>query len=71
MSGEEVDAQYLMDKCPTLESAFNEVLRMISAGALLREVTSPTVIGGKVLQAGHRVIVSIPRTGYFNHLAVV
>ena len=58
ISTDGVDTQYLMDKCPWLEATFNELLRVVSEGTLAREIVSPTVIGGKTLAKGHKVIVS-------------
>jgi hypothetical protein len=46
-----------MEKCPRLEALFDEILRVNLASALARQIVAPTVIGGKVLHAGTRIIV--------------
>lgn len=48
-----------MEHCPRLEALFNEVLRVVLASALMREVIGPTIIGGKVLRPGMKLIVVI------------
>lgn len=48
---------YLTEKCPRLEAVFLEVLRLVMASSLMRHVTEPTMIGGKVLEDGNNVIV--------------
>jgi cytochrome P450 len=58
LSDGQIDYRYLTEKCPQLEAAINELLRVVSEGTLAREVISPTIIGGKMLQTGRKVIVS-------------
>ncbi|MCJ1267976.1 hypothetical protein MMC22_007862 [Lobaria immixta] len=48
--------RYLTESCPRLESIFYEVLRFYSDSTLLRQVLSPTIVGGKILRAGNRVM---------------
>lgn len=48
--------EYLTEKCPRLESIFYEVLRLYTGSTLMRQVLSPTIIGGKTLRAGNRVM---------------
>lgn len=57
VDGEIVDLKYLTEKCPRLESLFNEVLRLNSAGALAREVIAPTIFDGKLLKKGTKLMV--------------
>lgn len=58
IDGEAVDLKYLTEDCPRLEAFFNEVLRINSAGALAREVMTPTLFSGKVLAKGTKIMVS-------------
>jgi len=52
-----LDVRYLTEKCPRLEAIFLEVLRLKMSTSLMRYVTSPTLIGGKLLEMGHNVMV--------------
>ncbi|TGO32885.1 hypothetical protein BHYA_0281g00080 [Botrytis hyacinthi] len=55
--GETVDLKYLTEDCPRLEAFFHEVLRINSAGALAREVTTPTLFSGNVLAKGTKLMI--------------
>jgi hypothetical protein len=52
-----VDETHLLERCPRLESLFNEMLRLTVSSSLARVVTETTVVGGKMLKAGNRIIV--------------
>ena len=56
--GETVNLKYLTEDCPRLEAFFNEVLRVNSAGALAREVVTPTLFSGRLLAKGTKLMVS-------------
>ncbi|KAF7926274.1 uncharacterized protein EAE98_006569 [Botrytis deweyae] len=56
-NGESVDLKYLTEDCPRLEAFFNEVLRINSAGALAREVITPTLFSGKILAKGTKLMI--------------
>ncbi|KAF7879662.1 uncharacterized protein EAF02_007832 [Botrytis sinoallii] len=56
-NGETVDLKYLTEDCPRLEAFFNEVLRINSAGALAREVITPTFFSGKILAKGTKLMI--------------
>ena len=47
---------YLLDRCPRLEAIYHEILRLQMSNSLMRHVTEPTRIGGKVLQGGRNVL---------------
>ncbi|PQE12390.1 cytochrome P450 protein [Rutstroemia sp. NJR-2017a BVV2] len=47
IEGESVNLNHLTENCPRLESLFNEVLRVNSAGALAREVIAPTMFAAQ------------------------
>jgi hypothetical protein len=63
-----VNAKYLMEKCPLLESLMDEVLRVYIASAILREINAPIIVGGKILQKGKKLLVSIGQDTLFEHL---
>ncbi|KAF2968911.1 hypothetical protein GQX73_g4658 [Xylaria multiplex] len=54
----QIDESYLAEKCPLLESLISEVLRLIVATALVRDIVAPTHVGGKTLQPGNKVLIS-------------
>lgn len=47
---------YLLENCPRLEAIFLEVLRMVMSSSLMRFVTEPTPVGGKILRKGYNVM---------------
>ena len=51
------NVNYLIDHCPRLEAVFLEVLRLKMSSSLMRHITAPTIIGDKILQKGHNVMV--------------
>ena len=53
-----------MDHCPKLEALFFEVLRISTASASVRNVISPTKIGGKTLRPGHRLLIPYRQLHY-------
>ncbi|KAF2874575.1 cytochrome P450 [Massariosphaeria phaeospora] len=55
--GEKIDESYLYEKCPELKSLIVEVMRVTIASGLVRDVIAPTVVGGKTLMPGSRVLV--------------
>lgn len=54
-----VDESYLLERCPALDSLFQEVLRLTVATSLARVVMSPCVIGGKTLVPGRKIMLPI------------
>ncbi|KAK4206940.1 cytochrome P450 [Rhypophila decipiens] len=54
---EQLDIKYLCSNSPQLSALFYETLRLRNGAAALREVTKPTVIGGKMLQPGSSVMI--------------
>lgn len=52
-----LNIKHLMDSCPWTSAVFYEALRCYSASSSIRLVTVPTVIGGKLLPTGSRVMV--------------
>ncbi|KAF2837773.1 cytochrome P450 monooxygenase [Patellaria atrata CBS 101060] len=52
----EMSKSQLIDKCPLLNSAFNEMTRVVSTGSTILEVKQPAVIDNKVLAKGTKVL---------------
>ncbi|KAG7005468.1 hypothetical protein G7Y79_00019g046480 [Physcia stellaris] len=50
-------AQYLLEKCTRLNAAWDETIRMSAFSASVRHVTEDTVIGGKLLRKGNRLMI--------------
>lgn len=67
-AGGTVEIQYLLDSCPTINSVWFETLRLATAYSSVRYVTTDTVLGGKVLRRGSRVMTS-PRQFHFSNAA--
>ncbi|TWU71881.1 Cholesterol 7-alpha-monooxygenase [Metarhizium rileyi] len=65
------DLKHLHGHCHHLDAAWNETLRLTSVAASVRTVTADTVIGGRMLRAGHRLIIPYRQlhldTGVFGH----
>jgi cytochrome P450 len=59
VKGENVDETYLIEHCPKLESLINEVLRLMVTSSLARVVMEPTIVGGKLLQPGSKLMVCL------------
>ena len=51
------NVSYLTSQCPKLEAVFLEILRLKMSSSLMRYVTEPTMVGGKLLQKGNNVMV--------------
>ncbi|KAL8786221.1 MAG: hypothetical protein Q9213_002910 [Squamulea squamosa] len=48
---------YLKDSCPLLDGVWNETLRHSAFSASVRHITEDTVIGGKTLRKGNRLMI--------------
>ncbi|KAF7586369.1 hypothetical protein BBP40_009015, partial [Aspergillus hancockii] len=51
------DLEYLHENCPHLDAMWNETIRLSAYSASVRFVTSDTIIGGKVLRKGNRLMI--------------
>ncbi|KAL8836816.1 MAG: hypothetical protein Q9170_002777 [Blastenia crenularia] len=51
------DARYLLEDCIHLNAAWNETIRLSAFSASVRHVTEDTVISGKVLRKGSRLMI--------------
>lgn len=52
-----VDLEYLKNDCPQLNAIWMETLRMATSAASFRFLTEDTMVGGKMLRKGNRVLV--------------
>ncbi|KAK2606346.1 hypothetical protein QQS21_003277 [Conoideocrella luteorostrata] len=53
---EKLDVQHIYDRSPILRATWNEVLRTASYSSSVRLVVEDTVIGGKTLKKGNRIM---------------
>lgn len=51
------DLEYRLERCPRLDSIYNEVLRLTASSSSVRTVLSTTEIGGKQLRKGTKVLI--------------
>jgi cytochrome P450 len=52
-----IDLNHLYENCPLLTDVWHETLRMYSHATSARAIKKDTVIGGKVLRKGHRIMI--------------
>ncbi|GAB1311764.1 hypothetical protein MFIFM68171_01974 [Madurella fahalii] len=53
-----IDPKHMHDgRCPPLDTMWNETIRMSAYSASVRFITRDTVIGGKVLRKGNRLMI--------------
>jgi cytochrome P450 len=52
-----VDGDYLMNNCPRLKGIWQETVRLTAFSSSIRYITDDTVIGGKILRKGNRVVI--------------
>lgn len=52
-----LDEAYLAENCPRLDSLLSEILRLTVGTALVRDVISPTRLGGYLLKEGSKILV--------------
>jgi cytochrome P450 len=57
VQGNQVDETYLLEQCPKLDSLVDETLRITVTSSLARVIVEPTVLGGKMLQPGNKIMV--------------
>ncbi|KAF2652997.1 cytochrome P450, partial [Lophiostoma macrostomum CBS 122681] len=57
---DQVDEAYLLEQCPKLDSLVSETLRLTVTNSLGRVIMEPTVVGGKVLEPGNKIMVRLP-----------
>lgn len=51
------NAEYLSEKCTRMNAAWDETIRMSAFSASVRHVTEDTIIGGKLLRKGSRLMI--------------
>jgi hypothetical protein len=52
-----IDLEYLHRQCPQLDAMWNETIRMTAYSASVRFITEDTIIGGKILRKGNRLMI--------------
>lgn len=52
-----LSVDYLKDSCPLLDGVWNETLRHSAFSASVRHITEDTIIGGKTLRKGNRLMI--------------
>lgn len=52
-----VDPEYLYENCPQLADIWHETLRVYSHAVSARFIKADTIIGGKLLRKGHRIMI--------------
>lgn len=60
VQGKQVDETYLLEQCPKLDSLVSETLRLTVTSSLARVILEPTVVGGKILKPGNKIMVRLP-----------
>jgi len=56
VSREAVDIDHITQRCPMLRSIAEEILRLTAYSASTRYISSDTIIGGKTLRKGNRIM---------------
>lgn len=56
-AGNITNLAHLHQNCPELDAIWKETMRLTGAAASVRTVTADTVIGGRTLRAGNRLII--------------
>ena len=65
VQGGTVDLESRLERCPRLEALYNEVIRLTLSSSSVRNVLTPTTIGGKILRPGRKVSMPL-RQLHFN-----
>lgn len=59
-----IDEKYLLEQCPKLDSLSLEILRLTVTSPHARVVVEPTVLGGKLLKPGNKIMMGIQELHY-------
>ena len=57
VKGQSIDEKFLLEDCPKLDSLVSETLRMTVTSSLARVMLATTVVGGKTLHKGRKIMV--------------
>jgi cytochrome P450 len=57
VEGRTINETYLLEQCPKLDSLFNEILQLTVSSSLARVIIQPTVVVGKLLKPGNKLMV--------------
>ena len=61
---DQLDVDYLMNKCPLLEATYYECLRLCNTSLSARRVSASTTLNSKVLQSGSTVVIPFRELHY-------
>jgi len=60
-----IEEEKLIESCPKLQSVINEVLRLSITTGLVRDIVKPTLVQGKILRPGNKLMVSAIDVPYY------
>lgn len=60
----ELNVEYLVEKCPVLDSSFNEILRLATGASSARNVESKTAVGNHTLFPNAKIIIPYRQLHY-------
>lgn len=60
----QIDVKYLLEKCPLMDAVFNETLRLTTGATSARDVDTTTIVTGKTLVAGAKIIIPYRQLHY-------
>ncbi|KAH8699446.1 cytochrome P450, partial [Phaeosphaeriaceae sp. PMI808] len=63
-----LDATYIAEKCPLLDSCFREVLRLHITSNTVRFVEAPTRVQDKVLEPGNQIMIPLRQLGHSDRI---
>ena len=52
-----IDGDYIMNACPRLKGIWQETVRLTAFSSSIRYITEDTLIGGRILRKGNRVVI--------------
>lgn len=56
-ANDKIDIDYIMNSCPRFKAIWDETIRLTAFSSSVRFITEDTVIGGKVLRKGNRLVI--------------
>lgn len=56
-STDEIDVDHIVNSCPRFKGIWDETIRLTAFSSSVRYITEDTVIGGKILRKGNRVVI--------------
>jgi cytochrome P450 len=56
-SGDKINVDYILNECPRFKGIWDETIRLTAFSSSVRYITDDTVIGGKILRKGNRLVI--------------